>query len=171
MGPFFISISCYYNSMQKILIIINLVVVLAAAAVVFYSHNILAPPPTDQTGEAEKMKSQALRHAQIRPVALKKIVVNLHSGGTRLRYLDVDMNILTFHEDQKELVTSSQHIIKDSVIEVGAQLSPDELDTVTGKILFEKRLKDRVNSKLREVNAGMEQPVVKQIFFSGFVVQ
>lgn len=149
----------------------NLVVVLVATGVVFYSHNVIKPIPTDQKAESDDLKNQALAQSQLQPVPLKKIVVNLHSLGTRLRFLDVEMNILPFHEDQKDLIKANEHIIRDCVVEVGSHSAPEELDTVTGKILFEKRLKDKVNAKLKQIDPKLEQPVIKQIFFSGFVVQ
>ncbi len=150
--------------LQKILILVNLVVVLAGAGLVFYSHNMLKPEPTNQVAETEAMKASALESAQLLPVPMKKFVVNLHSRTTRLRYLDLEMNILTFTEDQKEIIKNSEHLFKDVVIEIASQLDPDDLDSVTGKILLENRIKKQVNAKLG-------QPVVKQIYFSGFVVQ
>jgi flagellar protein FliL len=150
--------------MQKILIILNLVVVLAGAGLVFYAHNMIKPLPTDQAAETQNLKDQAVAQSQLQPVPLKKFVVNLHSTGTRLRYLDIEMNILTFHEDQKAIVKANEHIFKDVVVEVASHLSPDDLDTVTGKILIENKIKKQVNAKLG-------QPVIKQIYFSGFVAQ
>ncbi|WPU66215.1 flagellar basal body-associated FliL family protein [Peredibacter starrii] len=149
---------------QKILIILNLVIVVAGAGLVFYSHNMIKPEPTNQAAEAEKMKTDALESSQIQPVPIKKFVVNLHSRSTRLRYLDLEMNVLPFHEDQKELIKANEHIFKDILIEIASHLEPDELDSVTGKILLENKIKKAVNAKLG-------QPVVKQIYFSGFVVQ
>lgn len=149
---------------QKVLILLNLVIVLAGAGLVFYSHNMLKPEPTDQAAETEAMKKDALETSQLEPVPIKKFVVNLHSRGSRLRYLDLEMNILTFHADQKEIIKSNEHVFKDVVIEIASHLEPDDLDTVTGKILLENKIKKQVNEKL-----GL--PVVKQIYFSGFVVQ
>jgi flagellar FliL protein len=149
---------------QKILLIVNIIVVLGGAALVYYSHNILKPIPTDQAAEAENMKKEALAKTQLQPVPIKKFVVNLHSRSTRLRYLDLEMNVLTFHEDQKEIVRVNEHVFKDVVVEIASQLEPDQLDSVTGKILLENKIKKQVNAKLG-------QPVVKQIYFSGFVVQ
>lgn len=154
--------------LQKILIIANLLIVLAGAGLVVYSHMFIKPAPTDQEAEATALKDDAASKAQLQPVPIKKMVVNLHSRGTRLRYLDVEMNILTFHEDQKELVKANEHIFKDSVIQVASKMVPDDLDTVTGKIILEKRLKDTINEKLKPL---VNEPVVKQIYFSGFVVQ
>lgn len=151
--------------LQKILIIVNLVVVLAAAGVVFYSHNMIKPEPTNQAAEVEALKKEAQGMTQIQPVGIKKFVVNLHSKSSRLRYLDIEMNVLPFREDQKDIIKANEHIFKDVVIEIAAQYSPEDLDSLTGKILLEKKIKDRVNARLGEV------PVVKQIYFSGYVVQ
>lgn len=153
------------GSLQKILLIANLVVVLAGAGLVYYSHNMIKPEPTNQAAEADALKENAKEQAQVQAVPMKKFVVNLHSRGTRLRYLDVEMNILPFHNDQKELIKASEYIIKDVLIEVASHLAPDDLDTLSGKILLENKIKKQVNAKLGET------PVIKQIYFSGFVVQ
>lgn len=151
--------------LQKILIILNLVVVLAGAGLVFYSHNMIKPEPTNQDAETQKLKDEAIAQTQVTAVPIKKFVVNLHSRNTRLRYLDIEMNVLTFTDEQKEIVKANEHIFKDVVVEIASHLEPDELDSVTGKILLENKIKKRVNEKLGE------PPVIKQIYFSGFVVQ
>lgn len=151
--------------LQKILIIVNLAVVLAGAGLVFYSHNVIKPEETNQAAETQKLKDQAIAQTQVQAVPIKKFVVNLHSRNTRLRYLDIEMNVLTFTEEQKEIVKASEYIFKDVVVEIASHLEPDELDSVTGKILLENKIKKRVNEKLGE------PPVIKQIYFSGFVVQ
>ncbi len=155
--------------LQKILIITNLVVVLAGAGLVYYSHNIIKPAPTDQVAEVENLKAGAMEQAQVQAVPMKKFVVNLFSKSSRLRYLDVEMNILPFHNDQKELIKANEYLFKDILIEIGSQLQPDDLDTLSGKILLENKIKKQVNAKFLLLGSG--QPVVKQIFFSGFVVQ
>ncbi|MGE3608546.1 MAG: flagellar basal body-associated protein FliL [Bacteriovoracaceae bacterium] len=151
---------------QKILIIINLVVALLGAGAVFYAHNMLKPTPTDQVAEEAALKSEALEDSQIQPVPIKKFVVNLHSKSSRLRYLDLEMNVLPFHTDQKEIIKSHEYLFKDVVIEIASHLEPEDLDSVTGKILLENKIKKQINAKL-----GQPVPVIKQIYFSGFVVQ
>lgn len=150
---------------QKILIILNLVIVLAGAGLVYYSHNMIKPEPTDHKSEIENLKARAQEALDIRPVPIKKFAVNLHSRGTRLRYLDIEMNVLPFSNDQVEIIKANEHVFKDAVIEIASQLGPEDLDTVTGKILLENRIKKQVNAKLGS------SPVVKQIYFSVFVVQ
>ncbi len=152
------------GKVQKILIILNLVVVLAGAGLVYYAHNMIKPEPTNQAAEAESLKTNAVEQAQVQALPMKKFVVNLHSRETRLRYLDVEMNILPFHNDQKELIKANEYLLKDILIETASHLAPEDLDTLSGKILLENKLKKQINAKLG-------QPVVKQIYFSGFVVQ
>jgi flagellar FliL protein len=151
--------------MQKILIIVNLVVAIASVSVVFFAHTMMKPAPTNQVEEAEALKKNAAVSTQVLPVPMKKIVVNLHSKSSRLRYLDIEMNILTFTEEQKPLIKANEHMIKDVVVELASHLTPDELESVTGKMLLENRIKKAVNAKLGETL------VVKQIYFSNFVVQ
>ncbi len=151
--------------MQKILIMVNLVVVLAAAGVVFYAHNMIKPPVTDQALELENLKADALKQTQVQPVPIKKFVVNLHSKSSRLRYLDLELNVLTFTEEQKPMIKASEHLFKDTVIEVASHKAAEDLDSLTGKLLLENEIKKRVNAKLGD------PPVIKQIYFSGFVVQ
>jgi flagellar FliL protein len=150
--------------LEKIFILVNLVIALAGAGVVFYAHKILKPVPTDQAQEAKNLQTKAVESIQVAPTPIKKFVVNLHSKSSRLRYLDLEMNILTFTNQQKEIIKAKEYLFKDIVIETVSHLEPHELDTLSGKILLENKIKKQVNSKLGE-------PVVKQIFFSGFVVQ
>ena len=152
------------DKLQNILLLVNLVVMLAGAGVVFYSHNIIKPEPTNQAAEAENLKAGAMEQAQVKAVPFKKFVVNLHSKGTRLRYLDIEMNIMPFQNEQAAMIKDNEYIFKDLLIEIASHLEPEELDTLSGKILLENKIKKQVNTKLG-------QPVVKQIFFSGFVVQ
>lgn len=150
---------------EKVLILLNLVIALAGAGLVYYSHNMLRPEPTNQVAEEDALKKEAIASTQVKPVPIKKFVVNLHSRSSRLRYLDIEMNVLPFHEDQTNIIKANEHVFKDIVIEVASRLEPDDLDSVTGKILLENKIKKAVNAKLGE------PPVVKQIYFSGFVVQ
>jgi flagellar FliL protein len=150
---------------QKILIFLNLIVALVSAGVVFYAHNVIKPVPIDQKAEAQALKDNAANNRNIHPTLIKKFAVNLYSQGTRLRYLDLEMNILTFEESQKAIIKSNEHLFKDIVIETASQLSPDDLDPITGKILFENKIKQQINAKIGD------PPVVKKIYFSVFVVQ
>ena len=150
--------------MLKILIYLNLAIALLGTGVVFYSHNFIKPAPTDESAERIKLQEGLGQNTGLTPVPIKKFSVNLDSDANRLRFLSLEMNILPFYEDQKTLISKNEFMIKDVVIELATKLVPEEVETVTGKMLFESRIKKQVNAKLG-------QPVIKQIFFSGFVIQ
>lgn len=150
--------------MLKILIYLNLAIALIGTGVVFYSHNFIKPAPTDQIAEKIKLKEGLGQNTGLTPVPIKKFTVNLDSDANRLRFLSLEMNVLPFYEDQKAIISKNEFMIKDVVIELATKLAPEEVETVTGKMLFENRIKKQVNAKLG-------QPVIKQIFFSGFVIQ
>lgn len=149
---------------DKVLLGLNGAVAIGAAALVFYAHNSVKPPPTDQAAEAKSLEATAVAEAQVTPHTFKKMVVNIQSPGTRLRFLEVEMGVLPFAEEQKETVKSLEYRFQNVLIDIAGGMTPDELGSVTGKILLEGRIKKRINEEL-----GM--PLVKQIYFARFIVQ
>jgi flagellar FliL protein len=149
---------------DKILMILSLVFTLGSAGLVFYAHNSIKRIPTDQEKEFQDLKDNALTNAQMTPYNIKKIVVNLSSGPSKLRYLEVEMNVLPFDESDKEIIKNGEHLFKNALITIADQLKAEDLGTMTGKILLESKLK-------KEINQIFGQPLIKQIFFSAFIIQ
>jgi len=149
---------------DKILIGLNGLFALGAAGLVFYAHNSIKPLPTDQKAEESDLVSTAIEESQMKAYDFKSIVVNLYSEGSRLRYLDVEMGVLPFRESDKVLIKEREYVFKNALIQIAAKMTPDELTSVTGKILLESRLKNAVNEALGKT-------VVKKIYFAKFVVQ
>jgi flagellar protein FliL len=150
--------------LDKIIILISLVVTLGSAGMVYYAHTGIKRTPTNQAQEFEDLKANALSSTQMTPVTFKKVVVNLVSTANRLRYLEVEMNVLPFDEADKETIKTGEHLFRNSLITIADQLRAEDLGTMTGKILLESKLK-------KEVNKIFGQPLVKQIFFSAFIIQ
>ncbi len=151
--------------LDKILIALNAVVIMAAAGLVVYSHTGIKREPTNQVQEEEKLLQDAKDLAFVKPHSMKSFTVNLLSHTNRLRFLEVEMNIVPFSSDQLGNIKNSETVIKDSLIQIAAEMEPDEVGSVTGKILLENRLKKAVNDRV----GG--QPLIKQILFSRFVIQ
>ncbi len=149
---------------DKVLLGLNGLVAIGAAAMVFYAHNNLKPPPTDQAAEEKSLESGVVAEAQVTPHTFKKMVVNIQSPGTRLRYLEVEMGVLPFAEGDKETIKSLEYKFQNALIDIAGSMSPDELSSVTGKILLEGRLKKRLNEEFGSA-------LIKQIYFSRFIVQ
>lgn len=150
--------------LDKILLGINGIVVLAAAALVFHAHNNINPPPTNQQLEFGNMIEGVINENQKAPITLDKTIVNLYSREARLRFLDTQMNIVLVQEKDRPYVDSLKYIINDALIDIAGNMKPDELNSVTGRILLENRVKSRVNHY-----AG--RTVIKKIYFSRFIIQ
>lgn len=150
--------------LDKILLGVNGAVAVGAAALVIYSHTSIKPLPTNQTAEEKALVDSAAADNQITPVMFKKMVVNVYAEGTRLRYLETEIGLLPFSDADKEGLKKAEHLLQDALIDIAGKMSPEELASVTGKILLEGRLKKRLNDKL-------ERMVIKQIYFTKFIVQ
>lgn len=150
--------------LDKILLGLNGAVVLTAAGLVYYAHTGIKAPPTDQALEEKNLQSDAVALSQVTAFAMKPMTVNLYSPGSRLRYLKVDINLLPFKQQDTELLKAHQYVVQNELIRIAAGMTPEELGSITGKILLESRLK-------KAVNDSFPAPVVKSIFFGAFLVQ
>lgn len=150
--------------MVKVLLIVNLVVMLGSAGLVYYSHNMIKRKPTDQSAELQSMLNDVANFGKITPVKLKKLTLNLYSRQTRLRFLDVELNILPFSENGKKVIKDKENVIVDSIIRIASDMTPNELNSVSGKIRLESRIRNDVNQLLGK-------NIIKEIFFSRFIIQ
>jgi flagellar FliL protein len=151
-------------SASKILLIVNAVGMLASAGLVFYSHNSIKSEQINPEKEWQKLLEKGVEQAKITPIAVPKITVNLNSGANNLRFLDLEMDILTFAESQKQTIKEKHPLIFDTTIDICGNMEAGELLSLSGKILLENRLRENINQKLGE-------KIIKEIFFSRYVVQ
>lgn len=151
-------------SIDKIILGINGIIMAAAAGLVYYSHNVLAPPPIDETGNFANMAQVSMQDLKKQPIVFKEKVVNLYSRQRRLRFLNLIMNIEVYDEGQEKIVGLYKPLINDALIDITGNMKPEELNSVTGKLLLESRLKSKVNALIKK-------PVIKKIYFSKFIVQ
>lgn len=150
--------------LDKIILGINGLIVLAATALVVYSHTILSPPPTDETKEFSGLVKDSMLEFQKPQVEFPEMVINLYSREIRLRFLNVKMTIETFEESQNQMLENAKPMVQDAIIDTASNMTPQELNSVTGRILLEARVKKMVNSNL-------PKPAIKKIYFSKFIVQ
>lgn len=150
--------------LDKILMGLNALVVGGAAALVIYAHTMLKPAATDQTKEFTDMVRDSMVEFKKQAVSFDEMVVNLYSRERRLRFLNLKMDIEVFEDGQQETINTMKPIIVDSLIDITGNMRPDELNSVTGKILLEARVKNKVNAI-----AGKK--IVKRIYFSKFIIQ
>lgn len=150
--------------LDKAILGINGIGVILATALVIYSHKVLKPVPVDEAANFSDTVKTSIEEFQKPTVKFKEQVINLYSRESRLRFVNLIMNIETFDQDQMEIVQTMEPVIVDALIDIASNMRPNELNSVTGKILLETRLKNKTNSKLAE-------PAVKKVYFSKFIVQ
>ncbi len=98
------------------------------------------------------------------PFKLDKLIINLKSRKTRLRFLNLQVYIVPFHNKYDDLFEKSRAIINDSIIDITSRMAADELNSISGKILLEDRLK-------KAINRITKKQTVKGLLFTKFVVQ
>jgi flagellar FliL protein len=148
---------------DKIILFANAFITALALGLIFYAHS-LKKPRIDEKAEIMALVKQSKEASRTQTIPLKKLTINLYSRSTRLRFLDVQVNVLPFDESQSPMVTKNEPVIADTIINIAGDMEPDELNSVTGKIILEDRIKKYVNTVLTE-------PLIKKIYFSRFVIQ
>ena len=151
-------------AVDKIILGLNGLLVIGATALVIFSHNSIKKPSTDRGKEVGSMIENSMSELQKPPLVMDEIVVNLYSREARLRFLNTQMNIVLFKERDRELAQSMKAKIFDTLIDIAGNMKPNELNSVTGRILLETRIKKKVNKMTSE-------PIIKKILFSKFIIQ
>lgn len=149
---------------SKILLLVNLVIVVLAAGGIYYSHNMIKPDHIDTQRSLEDLVNSSLEATRVSPYKVKKQTINLYSPTGRLRFLDIEMNLLPFTQSGSEKIKNNENIVVDALIDIAGNMRADELNSVSGKILLENRLKEHIHNRLGE-------KIIKEIFFSRFVIQ
>jgi len=140
---------------------------LASAAVLalfVYTEMLYTKPLPDEKVEKQKMIQEAKALNFKEAIKLDKLTINLPTERSRLHYLDLESYLIPFKSETRDIVDKKKAIIYDSIIDVASNMESDELNTVMGKMLFENRIKNRIN----EVLGGKK---IKDIQFTVFVVQ
>ena len=147
-----------------ILMGISTTVLLLVLGLLAYHQYIYERPLPSNEEEQEKLFADA--KASVYPEILKidKIVINLPSRSSRLRFLEITLNIIPFKPGKIELVEANKAKINDIIIEIGSRMTPNELNSVSGKLLLKSRLK-------RALNKSLGEQFIKDLVFSKFVVQ
>jgi len=137
---------------------------LGTAGVFLYTEMLYEKPPIDQKHEIETAKEQALAITMPESFKLDKLIINLHSRKTRLRFLDVQIYLVPFKSEFGDLFEASKARINDSIIDIVSRMDPRELNSLAGKDILKSRIK-------KAVNVIVNKQAVKRINFSKFVVQ
>lgn len=129
-----------------------------------YTEMIYVKPPIDQLQELERLKMEASQKVILPIYNLEKIVINLPSQTTRLRFLEFEPSFESFKQESHTEYDKNKVFILNTIIQTASEMEPDELNTVMGKIKLEHRLRERINQ-------GLGAKHIKAVLFPLFIVQ
>jgi flagellar FliL protein len=152
------------KKIDTIILGVSTLMTLAVLGTFVYTEIIYERPLPDGDDEKEKLLTNAKSGTETGHYKLEKMIINLNSAGSRLRFLDVEMHLVPFKEKYNDIFDQSKAFVSDSIIDIASNMKPEELNSIAGKILLEDRIKKRLNQYY-------EKKYVKGIFFSRFVVQ
>lgn len=134
----------------------------------YYTEKMYKRPPIDETLEKEAFLSESDSKTLPAFFKLEKMTVSLvprdPTGSQRMRYIELEVHLVMFKSEDAGLIKTYLPIVQDRIITIASKMGADELNSLTGKILLEDRLK-------KEINKSLGKPVVKSIFFSSYIVQ
>ncbi len=156
------------NMIQKILVAVCLVFSLASTGIFVYTQVIFKKPVPDDAKEFEKMKADEKKPMAeaVEPYRMKRMTVNIEqeNGKDKMRFLNMELLMIPFKNDGAKVLEDNQAIVNDTIITISSKMDPNELNTISGKILLENRLRKTINERLNE-------EVVREILFQHFVIQ
>lgn len=147
------------------------VMILATLGVVgefYWTEKIYKKPKIDEDKEKKSFLSENNPKALPIFYKLEKMTISLTpknpAPGARMRWMELEVQLALFKEADVGFVKAYQPIVIDRIIDITSKMGPDELSTISGKILLEDRLK-------REINKGLDKAVIRSIFFPRYVIQ
>ncbi|MFN8369317.1 MAG: flagellar basal body-associated FliL family protein [Bacteriovoracaceae bacterium] len=150
--------------LDKVLIIINLLGFISTLGIFSYTEFIYKRPMPKEEEEKAKLHAQLKKQVSIPYFKLESMVLNLLPDNDRLRFLEVEMNIEPTEESYIKLLESHKIYILDIIVNNAGKLKAEEINSISGKILFENRIKTKINEEL-------QAQVIKKIYFLKFIVE
>ena len=156
---------------KKLDFIVLGVMILATLGVVgefYWTEKIYKKPLIDEKKEANALFKETDPKSMPIFFKLEKMTISLvpksTAPGTRMHWIELEVQLSVFKEGDVGYVKAYEPVVIDRIISVASKMGPEELATISGKILLEDRLK-------REINKGLDKTIVKNIFFPRYVIQ
>lgn len=153
---------------DMILLAVMMLTTLAVIGLFYYTEKVYKRPPIDESKEKEAFLKESDAKTIPAFYKLEKMTVSLvprdPNANQRMRYIELEIHLVVFKSEDAGIVKTYLPMIQDKIIVIASKMGADELNSLTGKILLEDRLK-------KEINKTLGTPVIKSIFFSRYIVQ
>ena len=154
--------------LDMILLGVMILATLAVVGLFYYTEKMYKKPPIDENAEKKALLGSVDAKAIPTFFKVDKMTISLipknETANSRMRWLEVEMHLTLFEVHDLDLMKANLPIVQDRIIDIASKMGPDELNSLSGKILLEDRLK-------REINKTLKKPTVKNIYFASFIVQ
>jgi flagellar FliL protein len=156
------------KALDMILLGLMMLATLAVVGLFYWTEKVYKRPRIDEGKEKKALMSENDPKALPIFYKLEKSTISLvpknPTLATRLRWIEIEVQLALFSEADSAYVKAYQPIVIDRIIEISSKMGPEELGTLSGKMILEDRLK-------REINKALNKIVVKSIFFPRYVIQ
>ncbi len=154
--------------LDMILLGVMTLTTVAVIGLFYYTEKVYKRPPIDENKEKAALLKENDPKALPIFYKLDKMTVSLvpkdPNANQRMRYVELEISLVLFKSEDAGIIKTYQSVVQDKIITISSKMGADELNSLTGKILLEDRLK-------KEINKSLGKPVVKSIFFSRYIVQ
>ncbi len=154
--------------LDMILVGVMMLSTLGVMGLFYYTEKMYVKPPIDENKEKEALMSETSPNTL--PIFFKvdKMVVSLTPNAEykneRMRWLELEVSFQLFKESESEVMKENLPMIQDRIITLTSKMPIEDLNSVSGKVLLEERLKNAINK-------GLEKKIVKGIYFTRFIIQ
>lgn len=154
--------------LDMILLGIMIMATLAVTGLFYWTEKVYKRPPIDESKEKHSLMNEHDPKALPVFFKLEKMTISLipknQERTTRMRWLEIEVQLALFNEEDTGFVKAYQPVVTDRIIDITSKMGPDDLGTLSGKIILEDRLK-------REINKALGKTIVKSIFFPRYIIQ
>lgn len=154
--------------LDMILLGVMILTTLAVIGLFYYTEKVYKRPPIDENKERDAFLKEGDPKAMPVFYKIDKLTVSLvpkdPNANQRMRYLEVELSLVLFKPEDAGIIKTYLMVVQDKIITISSKMGAEELNSLTGKLLLEDRLK-------KEINKTLGKPVVKSIFFSRYIVQ
>lgn len=152
------------GSEGKIVLLFSATASLVAVLLFVYTQLVYEPPLPNNELEKMALKKDSKKEMVTKSFKVSKLIVNLPSRRTRLRFLAIITHLVPFKENEIKEIKKQETQIKNVIIEQTSKFQANELNTISGKVILEGRLR-------KALNALFAKEMIKDIYFSLFTVQ
>lgn len=149
--------------LTMIFIVVNFIGIGTGAYLVF-SSTLGYQPKVTHNAELDKELQEFRKSIQKKPVIYSMETFNTNLDGIPRRLVRMEMSLEMLDEEGFEEVFSLGAEARDAIVRILNSTGYAELETVQGKL----HLKNRI---IAELNGFLDKGVVRNVYFSDFVVQ